>query len=96
MENAVSLYKGGDIARLSAARVGDGWDSGKFIGDPPCGFSRSKFDVYFTKQREVARLYCQFVLARSASADVGIMEILVDRGWLADTSHYFYGDDWKK
>ena len=28
--------------------------------------------------------------------DVGIMEALVDRGWAADTTHYFYGEHWKE
>jgi hypothetical protein len=96
INNAVSLYTGVTLATLCAPRAKNGWNCTRILSMPPCDFSRHSNELYFTKEREVARQYCQFVLGRAKYLNVGIVEILVDREWLAETTHYVHGDDWKE
>ncbi|KAA8911678.1 hypothetical protein FN846DRAFT_999894 [Sphaerosporella brunnea] len=96
-EDPITLYKGGTMERLRKAVLQDSWDCTNILSTPPCDFSRHQCELYFTKQREVARRYCQFAIKLSKGAiDVGIMEVVVSRAWLAANTHYLVGNEWKR
>jgi hypothetical protein len=67
------------------------------LRNPPADFSRHERELYFTKQREVARRYSVYAWRRALrDIDVGIMELDVDREWLNENAHYIHGEEWKE
>ncbi|KAA8913764.1 hypothetical protein FN846DRAFT_886402 [Sphaerosporella brunnea] len=97
-ENHTRLYKGESLRRLKRAMLADGgWDCTLILSNPPADFSRHERELYFTKQREVARRYSVYAWRRALrDIDVGIMELDVDREWLNENAHYIHGEEWKE
>jgi hypothetical protein len=88
------LFKGGNLERLQSIFNPDGSLNLAQIVSTPVDFHPLRYDLYFTKQYEVALHYANYVEDRVGIAGPGIITVAVPSSWLAESREVF-GADWK-
>jgi hypothetical protein len=89
------LFKGGSLERLQSIFNSDGsLNLAQIVSTPPVDFHPHRYDLYFTKQYEVALHYANYVEERVGGPWPGIMTVAIPSSWLAESREVF-GADWK-
>ncbi|KAJ4303265.1 hypothetical protein N0V90_002158 [Kalmusia sp. IMI 367209] len=90
------LYKGGSWNRLITIFNPDGsLNAGSIVSKPPCDFHPSDYDLYFTKQQDVAREYAEYAHRRIPAQEPAILTVGIPSEWMG-TARGLFGLEWKK
>lgn len=90
------LHKGGVASRLTSVFKPDGsLELSKIVLIPPVDFHPTRYDLYSTKQWEVASQYANYAHNRFPTEQPAVMTVAVPISFLSNSVELF-GSDWNK